>query len=277
MIRGIFWSLFEGELGKSAFFASGGAYAIAIVLCMALGYLLGSVNSAIVVSRIKYGQDIRNYGSKNAGMTNMFRVYGKTGGLLTLAGDFIKTLISVLFAEILLGNGLFFIGSEGAYVAGFFCMLGHIFPLYYKFKGGKGVLVTAATLLLVEPIVFLIMFVIFAVIFIGSKMVSLASVMSALLLPVIVDSYYKVLVGHGGAAGAIRMIIIFLTAGIVVFMHRANIKRIYNGEESKMELFKKKKLPETSDEIPEEIIPESHPRGEKADKNTSRKKLRNKK
>jgi hypothetical protein len=106
-------------------------------------------------------------------------------------------------------------------------------------------------------------------------MVSLGSVMSALLLPVIVDSYYKVLIGHSGAAGAIRMIIIFLTAGIVVFMHRANIKRIYNGEESKMELFRKKTLPETSDEAEEEA--EIAPRGEKADKNTSRKKLRKKK
>ncbi|MBR3965074.1 MAG: glycerol-3-phosphate 1-O-acyltransferase PlsY [Clostridia bacterium] len=275
MIKGIFWSLFEGELGKTAFFASGGAYAVAIILCMIVGYLLGSVNSAIVVSKLKYKQDVRNYGSKNAGMTNMFRVYGKTGGLLTLAGDFAKTLLAVLFAEILVGNGKFFIGSEGAYVAGFFCMLGHIFPLYYKFKGGKGVLVTATTLLLVEPVVFAALFVIFAVIFLGSKMVSLASVMCALLLPVLVDSYYKVLIGQGGAAGAIRMIIIFLTAGIVVFMHRANIKRIYNGEESKMELFKKKKLPESSDEIEEAV--EEKPRGEKVDKNTSRKKLRNKK
>jgi glycerol-3-phosphate acyltransferase PlsY len=276
MIKGIFDSLYESDLGQSAFFTSGAAYAVAIILCMVVGYLLGSINSAIVVSKLKYKQDIRDYGSKNAGMTNMFRVYGKTGGLLTLAGDFAKTLVAVTFADILIGNGKLFIGSEGAYVAGFFCMLGHIFPLYYKFKGGKGVLVTATTLLLIEPVVFAVMFVIFAVIFLGSKMVSLGSVMSALLLPVIVDSYYKVLIGHSGAAGAIRMIIIFLTAGIVVFMHRANIKRIYNGEESKMELFKKKQLPETSDEAEEEEA-EISPRGEKADKNTSRKKLRKKK
>ena len=275
MIKGIFWSLFEGELGKTAFFASGGAYAVAIILCMIVGYLLGSINSAIVVSKLKYKQDIRDYGSKNAGMTNMFRVYGKTGGLLTLAGDFAKTLLAVLFAEILIGDGSLLIGSEGAYVAGFFCMLGHIFPLYYKFKGGKGVLVTATMLLLVEPIVFAGIFIIFAIIFLGSKMVSLASVMCALLLPVIVESYYKILSAQDGSAGAIRIVIIFLITGIIVFMHRANIKRIYNGEESKMELFKKKKLPETSDEVEEEA--EIAPRGEKADKNTSRKKLRNKK
>ena len=270
MIKGIFWSIFGEQPTQTSLIA----YAVAILLCMIVGYLLGSINSAIVVSKLKYKQDIRDYGSKNAGMTNMFRVYGKTGGLLTLAGDFAKTLIAVLFAEILIGNGVFYIGGEGAYVAGFFCMLGHIFPIYYKFKGGKGVLVTASTLLLVEPVVFAMIFIIFAVIFLGSKMVSLASVMSALLLPVILDSYYKVMMGEG-SAGAIKMIIIFLTAGIVVFMHRANIKRIYNGEESKMELFKKKKLPETSDEIAEEV-PEKAPRGEKADKNTSRKKLRNK-
>lgn len=252
------------------------AYTVGLLLCIIAGYFLGSINSAIVVSRLKYHQDIREYGSKNAGMTNMFRVYGKTGGLLTLAGDFLKTALAVLFADILLGNGNI-LGSEGAYLAGFFCMLGHIFPIYYKFKGGKGVLVTAVTLLLVEPPVFLLLFVIFAVVLIGSKMVSLASVMSAVMLPVILDSYYKIMVGGNGSAGVIRMMVALMSTLIVVYMHRSNLKRIHQGVESKVTLFKRKKKEEMPAEPECDELEEPTERGDTPNKNTSRKKLKRKK
>lgn len=113
-------------------------YALGNLLIVAAAYLLGSLNFAIIVSKKLYGKDIRKYGSHNAGMTNMFRTFGKKAGFLTLAGDADKALVSVLLGRLLLGE-------DGAYLAGLFCILGHIAPAYYRFKGGKGVVVTAVT------------------------------------------------------------------------------------------------------------------------------------
>ena len=101
------------------------------VVCAVIAYLLGSLNSAIIVSRYKFKQDIRSFGSGNAGLTNMHRVYGKDGAVWTLLGDIAKQLVSVLIGSIMFGR-------MGAYLAGAFCMIGHIFPVYYRFKGGKG-------------------------------------------------------------------------------------------------------------------------------------------
>ena len=120
---------------------------VAIILC---AYLLGSVNFAIIISGKKYKDDIRSHGSKNAGMTNMMRTYGKGAAALTLGGDALKAVISCII-------GYLVMGQFGAYAAGLFCMLGHVFPLYYGFKGGKGVVTAAATVLMTDPIVFLIL------------------------------------------------------------------------------------------------------------------------
>ena len=103
-------------------------FAIGAVLCCVVSYLFGSLNFAIIVSKKKYNDDIRNYGSGNAGMTNMHRVYGAKGALYTLAGDVGKQIASVFFSALLLGE-------PGAYLGGLFCILGHIAPVFYKFKG----------------------------------------------------------------------------------------------------------------------------------------------
>ena len=115
-----------------------------VLLCAAGGYLLGSISSAVIVSRALYSDDIRRHGSGNAGMTNMFRTWGKKAGILTLVGDVVKTAVAVVL-------GYLWLGYMGAYLAGLFCMLGHMFPVFYKFRGGKGVLVAAVTIMLTEP------------------------------------------------------------------------------------------------------------------------------
>ena len=125
-------------------------YALGNLLIVAAAYLLGSLNFAIIVSKKLYGKDIRKYGSHNAGMTNMFRTFGKKAGLLTLAGDAGKALVSVLLGRLLLGE-------DGAYLAGLFCILGHIAPAYYRFKGGKGVVVTAVTVAIIDPVIFAVL------------------------------------------------------------------------------------------------------------------------
>lgn len=201
------------------------------VICGLFSYLLGSINCGILLSRI-YGKDIRESGSGNAGATNMTRTYGKKAGVLTFLGDFLKASIALIVSRILMG-------AVGAYVAGIFCILGHAYPIYFKFKGGKGVVCIAAMALFTNWIVFLIMLPIFAIILFGFKMVSFASIMSMLI--------YPFLLSHIDGLG-IRIIYAFVAAALVVFLHRKNIVRIFNHTESKISLGKKKKAKEANDE-----------------------------
>lgn len=195
------------------------------VACIIIPYLLGSLNFAVIISKLKYKDDIRNHGSGNAGMTNMLRTYGKGPAVCTLAGDMLKGVFAVIIGCVLLGHDL------GGYMAGFFAIIGHMFPVFYRFKGGKGVATTAALMLVLNPVVFLIILFVFLVIVIGTKYVSLGSVMSAMLYPVVL---------HNFSTFGTDVIFSFLIAAMVVFMHRSNIKRLMNGTESKISLGKKK-------------------------------------
>ena len=210
-------------------------FLICTLVCIAAGYLLGSINTAIIVSKKVYGEDIREKGSTNAGMTNMFRIYGKKGGFLTLLGDFLKTLVSVAIGYLMLGH-------DGAYIAGLFCILGHVFPVFYKFKGGKGVLAAAVTILLCDPVVFCLVILVFAIVLLGSKMVSMASVMSALMFPLFVDIWYRINNGGESGAAGLKMIMALLVTVVIVTKHIPNLKRIYAGQEPKITLpWEKKK------------------------------------
>lgn len=207
---------------------------LSVILCVAAGYLLGSVNAAIIISTKKYKSDIRTHGSGNAGMTNMFRTFGKTGGLLTLFGDLGKTLLPILL-------GYFFFSYPGSYIAGLFVVLGHCFPIYYKFKGGKGVLAMFVMMLACDPPVFLMMILVFAIVVIGTRFVSLSSVMAAFFMPIFINSWYAIMYGDGAVSG-IRMPIAFLITLTVVVMHIPNLKRILSREEPKIKMpWEKKK------------------------------------
>ena len=103
-----------------------------LAFAVLIPYLLGSINSAVVISRLLYHDDVRNHGSGNAGTTNMLRTYGKVAALLTLLGDVLKTVLAVCIGSFTLSAAI------GGWIAAFFCMIGHIFPLYYRFRGGKG-------------------------------------------------------------------------------------------------------------------------------------------
>lgn len=194
---------------------------IALILC-ALTYLLGSLNFSIIISKYLYRDDVRKYGSGNAGTTNMLRTYGRRAAALTLGGDALKAVISSLYGYALMG-------FTGAYIAGFFCIFGHVFPLYYHFRGGKGIVTTAVMVLMLDPIVFAILFVLFAILVLASKMVSFGSVMCILLYPLLL---YR-LSGPG-----IPIIFALLISALVVFMHRENIIRIFHGQESKLDFSK---------------------------------------
>ena len=145
------------------------------VLCYLItalaAYALGSLNFAVIISKVKYHDDIRKYGSGNAGMTNMLRTYGKVDAALTFAGDMLKTMVAIVIGMLLVGT----VGS-GNYVAGFFAILGHVYPVYYRFKGGKGVVAAATTILMLDPRIFLILVVLFILIVAIWRYISLGSV-----------------------------------------------------------------------------------------------------
>ncbi|MBO5009617.1 MAG: glycerol-3-phosphate 1-O-acyltransferase PlsY [Clostridia bacterium] len=209
------------------------------VLVMIVSYLLGSVNSAIIISKAMFGDDIRTHGSGNAGLTNMLRTYGKAAAGLTLLGDMLKAVLSIIFAGIIFGFG-YYSGislSDFCYVAGLFAVIGHIFPIYYGFRGGKGVLATATVALVLTPIPFLILITLFIIIVAMSKYVSLGSVCVAVLFPVVVSGYAKVF--FGGSAPLIMTLCTILLAIIIVWCHRENLKRISDRTERKIS-FKKK-------------------------------------
>ena len=196
-----------------------------LVFCGAMGYLLGSINPAYIFGKLR-GFDIRGRGSGNAGATNMLRTYGKKAGILTLVLDGVKAAVSVVVAMLLMGNG-------GAYIAGLFCILGHIFPIYHKFRGGKGVVVAAVTILVLEPVVFLCLILIFVLIVYFSKYISLGSIICAFFFPLLKDAFVQ-------KQGGIEAIITVLIAVIIIVMHKENIKRLMNRTENKFSFSKKK-------------------------------------
>lgn len=204
-----------------------------------VAYLLGSVNSAIIISKFLYRDDVRRHGSGNAGLTNMMRTYGKGAAGLTLLGDMLKTVLAIVFSGCMLGLHY----SSGVsvnyvgYVAGLFAVLGHVFPIYYKFKGGKGVLVTSTMALVLTPVPFAFLLVVFIGVVWLSKYISLGSVTVACMFPVIVHAYFK-LVLSGAPNGIITLSTIIL-AVFIVWCHRANLERISNRTEHKFS-FKKK-------------------------------------
>ena len=215
------------------------AFAVLLfIACAGIAYLLGSLNSAIIVSKYKFGQDIRNYGSGNAGLTNMHRVYGKDGAIYTLFGDIAKQVVSILIGVILLGQ-------TGAYLAGVFCMIGHIFPIYYKFKGGKGVLTAATMILIIDPMIFAVLFCIFALVLLITRYVSLSSIIAALMYPASLEIASVAHTGHGPQF--FELFFALFVGLLVIYMHRSNIFRIFNNQESKFSFRKKPEAQEVLD------------------------------
>lgn len=222
--EGIFRMSFDRVLMNTLEHPLGWIAGVALLLCAALGYFIGSINFALLISKLFYKDDVRRHGSGNAGATNMLRTYGRAAGIATFVLDGVKGAFSVLAAMLVMGEG-------GAWLAGLFCILGHVFPVYYKFRGGKGVVVAAVTILALEPISFIVLVVLFVMIVASSKYISLGSVICAFFFPLLHNAF--------GTHGFLSTVISVLIAAIVIVMHRANIKRLLNRTESKVS-FKKK-------------------------------------
>ena len=188
-------------------------FTVLIIIC---GYLLGSINSAIIVSKVFYRDDIRKHGSGNAGMTNILRTYGAKAALITLLGDVGKAVLAVVLGGFFMGFG-YVAGISldmGGYIGAISAVVGHVFPIFYDFKGGKGVLATAASVLVLSPPVFLILIAIFAIILLPSKYISLGSVSAASLLPVVFNGYIAVV--FQGAPAPMHVSLITIAIAILI-------------------------------------------------------------
>ncbi len=188
---------------------------VVLILTVLIGYLLGSVNIAIVLTR-RLGGDVRQKGSGNAGATNVARVYGWKVGLITLAGDCLKTLLAMLLGKLMAGE-------PGAVCAAFGCLIGHCFPLYFGFRGGKAVSVSGAIALFLSWKVFLIILAIFFLMFFATKRVSACSMTAGVGIPVS-------MLLLGGFPWYALLLGVFI-ALFVIFMHRGNLHRLIRGTE----------------------------------------------
>ena len=212
---------------------------IIIVLCVVLSsYLIGSVSSAVIISKLMSGKDIREEGSGNAGATNMLRVHGKGAGALTLVCDILKGVIAILLSMLFnmwlksAAPESIFIGNL-AYIAGFFAVLGHDFPVFFKFRGGKGVATSLGVVLMLNWKIGLIVLALALSIMIVSRYVSLGSITAAVSYPILVIGF---MVGSE-KWNVFYILSAVLMALVLILKHHANISRLLKGEENK--LFKK--------------------------------------
>lgn len=221
---------------------------IAIILTAVISYLLGSLNSSIITVRLMKGEDIREKGSKNAGLTNTLRCYGKVPALFTLIGDLAKGIIAVLLSQLvcrlLMGEDYssdHFIDSQAiGYIAGFFAIIGHIFPVYYGFKGGKGVLVASSVLIVIDPVTFAIVIPFFILVIIITKYVSVGSISAAVAYPIITFCVNYFLRDDTLEKSLLYTALTVGTGILLIYMHRTNIARLKAGTENKFSVKKTK-------------------------------------
>lgn len=208
---------------------------VALILVAVGAYLLGSINTAIIVSHIHAGDDVRNHGSGNAGMTNMLRTYGKGPAAFTAMGDFLKAVLAVVLGRVVFtlagftpDNGF---PLDAGYIAGLCVLLGHIFPIYFRFKGGKGVMAALGVILVVNPLAFLVIAVIFIPLVFITRIVSIGSVLGSIAYPFVTWAVLYLL----GKEPLYDTLCAAIIGILILYMHRDNIKRLLSGTENKFE------------------------------------------
>lgn len=196
------------------------------ILIILISFILGSFNSALVISFLFYKKDLRKFGSTNAGLTNTYRVLGVKAAIFTAIGDILKTIIAIIISEKIILNPTFDI----RYLALLFVILGHLYPVFFSFKGGKGALSLASGILLIEPIIFAIIILIALVLLLIFKKMSLVSIIGAILLSLV--SYLKMLCLDN--FNLYNLLFILFFSSLILFSHRSNIKRLIKGKEPRL-------------------------------------------
>lgn len=190
---------------------------IRYILIAVGAYLLGSISSAVLLSKKLYHEDVRSKGSGNAGATNMARVFGMVPGILAFLCDAAKTAAAMLL-------GLWLQGSEGMAVGGIACVIGHCWPVFFQMHGGKGVSVGAMVALMIDWRILLVLVAAFFITFYFVRIVSVCSIVVAVILPVA-----AILLGQPLP----ECILAVFTGLLVLFQHRENVGRLLRGEEKK--------------------------------------------
>ena len=202
------------------------------IIIAIIAYAIGSINFSVIISKKMAGFDVREKGSGNAGSTNMLRSVGKKAAIITLLCDILKGVVAILIA-LIVGNIVKNVDRAVlVQIAGILVVVGHTFPIFYEFKGGKGVATSLGVIMMINWKIGLICLVFALVIMAFSRMVSMGSVGAAILFPVLtlfMNTNFIV-----KTSGMKYFIFSVILAGIVVFNHRANIKRIANGTENKL-------------------------------------------
>lgn len=204
---------------------------ISILIGVVGAYLFGSINFAIIITKIIAKKDIRDFGSGNAGMTNVLRTLGKGPAVLTILGDVSKGVLAVLVTRLL----VYLIAGQtdiyfGEYIAAMAALIGHVYPVFYGFKGGKGVLVSAGAMLVLAPVGILVAVIVFLIIVACTKIVSLGSIGSVLAFATTVLIMGVI---TNSPTVFVESVMSYMIALTIVVMHRSNIKRLIRGEENK--------------------------------------------
>ncbi len=203
-------------------------FIIKLIAVIIIGYLLGSLNTSIIVGRF-YGTDIRKHGSGNAGMTNTLRTLGKAAAVMVIIGDILKGVLSFIIGQILISTIPEAISMDlsgiGGMAAGISAIAGHNWPVYFNFKGGKGILTSFSVVMMMDWMLGLILLAIFAVIVISTKYVSLGSIIASAAFPI--AAFIK-------GNGPIFVMFSAILAVLAVARHSANIKRLLRGTEPKL-------------------------------------------
>lgn len=196
-----------------------------LIAASLLGYLLGSLNTSVIVGKF-YGTDVRKHGSGNAGMTNTLRILGKLPALIVVIGDVLKGVFACFFGNMISGY-------PGMLLGGFFAVIGHNWPLYFRFKGGKGALTSISVIYYIDWRIGLIVTAVFVIVFAAGRYVSLGSIAAAAALPACA-LVLLILNKSKDRSGILFLIFSILLSALVIFRHRENIKRLLEGTEPKL-------------------------------------------
>ena len=210
---------------------------LTLALVFTIGYLLGSISFAVVISKIFYKQDIRNFGSGNAGMTNVLRTFGKKAAAATFAGDFFKGVVSVVICNAIMNSqrlagveNIEFFRDLALYIAVAGALFGHLKPVFFGFKGGKGISVAFGAMMAGTPPITAAAFGVWLVVVALTKYVSLASILAVAgytvftFISFMISGSYSI--PHGVAA--------VVLPAVIIYAHRSNIVRLMNGTERKI-------------------------------------------
>ena len=203
-----------------------------LVLIILFAYLVGSFPTSIVVGRMTQRIDIREHGSKNAGGTNAFRVLGWKAGLFVAVVDILKGVLATLLIAKIRVDPLMLDYELVQIIAGTFAVIGHIWTVLAKFKGGKGVATGAGLIIALFPWASLICFIIFAALILTTRYVSLGSIIATSSLPFVLLTFDRM---FGKSVSTSLLTFSILISGLIIFTHRSNIRRLINGTENRFE------------------------------------------